>query len=52
MAVYGVFEVINEGTSGEVHVLLKAFISEYKARQYANTSYMIVKEIEIDGGYA
>lgn len=47
--IYGVFEVINEGTSDEVFVLVKAFFSEYEAKIFANVSYYVVKPIYIEG---
>lgn len=49
--IYGVFEVINEGTSDEVLVLKKAFISEYEANLYANVSYYVVKPIYVEGDF-
>lgn len=47
--IYGVFEVINAGTSDEILVLKKAFFSEHYAQIYANVSYYVVKPIEIEG---
>lgn len=47
--IYGVFEVINEGTGDEVLVLVKAFFSEYEAQRFANVSYYVVKPIYIEG---
>lgn len=45
--VYGVFEVINFGTSDEVHVLQRVYVDEYDAKHYANTDYLIVKKLPI-----